>query len=1580
MKTNYSKSRMLTTFRFAVLFIFVFASTASWAQFEIIAGWQFGTPATVGNEAEAYATTYNSHLMQPVLRRGNGILTYNLARGFSSINWGVPDSYDEAVKAGNYYEFSLRSEYHYAVSITTIRARLRRSTNGPKIYQWAYNLNNAGFKPIGIPSALNEVVDEGGYTPNLCSMVPELQNMEIDLKNDPLVLRLYAWSAEEETGTFAFGRTPEGTNNNCLDIVGIVTKSTLLSKGDISTMKIDNVKATTANAYCEITDIGNPRAPHYGVCWGETSMPTYENNFKLDFGEALTTNDYLATMDNLKPNTTYYARAYILNSVDVDYGTPVSFTTKPASTITAKDIAITFAGSGDASTVGSVLVENISTGMSKTISGDAVLYLNPSGTPPASTSIVDIDGNDISTMRVYPNPATYASTLSFGMAEAGNVIVNICDISGKAVSNFATNLTAGTYKFKLPALRSGIYFVTVVQNGKKQTEKLVSINNSVGSFNLIQNVEKIEIAEAKAAPQKVKAATAATDGMAFIEGNQLRFTAMSGRCKTIVMDSPSKSKNIDILFKECIDGDNNAYPIVKIGTLYWMAENLKTTKKANGTPLAKVTGAAWANLTSTSDAYCYFGDQDANAANFGALYTHHAAKTDLAPLGGWRLPTKKEFTTMAGYLDGKENAGAKLKKAETTKWTIDNRFATNLSGFSATASGLKVGSAFSATGKEAAFWNSDETKPTEASFAKLTSALDSICLYGDTLRAAGLSVRYVFEAEDTRPKQMADVFGADKNLGVDYSKNLPLQNNTVLMAPDKELFFTGRHDTSLSPQLRFMDNPTASSAPYITGLPAIASGTVKWWENPKKATTMVNANGRESTVIAVWNEAVAGQTFGYKDITLHIIGDESVNYAHQSLVLPNKFWMPTIVSGAAYSGATMGAYDIQEAWQWEMMLRTGDVTGDGVPEILVAVHDTLRIYEYNGTSLTKIHERGFRSDFRDLNKEYAFCLRIEVADMNQDGKNDIVAMTSTPKSFLKTVDDDSYCAVLHVFKDCDLSLDDDANKHKVLRLKNGIQDPDGERNYARTANFAVGDINNDGSPEIAICFVYTTVVGTTTYKRKGLAYAKFITTENGIDPFTLTTLSFSRPCMDWLRNQSMVLAKLKGHAGPNYIIFGELIAYIDANGLLTLNKETPTSTETADFGSITKQYSTHLIYGDQIVAGNFNKNASGIEMLYYIANIRDVVTTTANVELDMYSSALNQTTNAVILNTAAVPYFKENSANLLSKNHFPVIAAVNTKHTGRVLQFMRHQYMLSKPTLIAAIAAAPYYEGFYNTSSNPMTTWSKSTSTGGATATESTHTAALIVGYEHEFTIPVIGTKIGGIEFTAKVALGFSKNYETSQTTTISVGFSGKKEDAAVVSSTPYDVFYYKILKSEKPEEVNTELMFAFPRKLETMVVSVDDYNRLVEGQNAPKIDKDIFRHKAGDPFSYPTAAVPAELKLSNLYWGGNLEYESPYVGVGLTGESKQSIGVEKTKTETNGFNFECEAELIGTIGGFKAGASYGYSNSTKLSTTIGSCTQVEGTVPSVTDQTKTYSWALKWYNFQKSGYKFQVVNYLVSK
>ena len=1606
MKTNYSTSRMLTTFRFAVLFIFLLASTTSWAQ--VIAAWQFGTPASTGIEEFKVATTYDPHIEQPILSRGNGIEAYTLGRGFSSINWLLSgtENFNSALNEDNYYEFTIKSEPHYQVSISSIKARLRRSANGPTKYQWAYNVNNAGFVAIGSAKTLADAVDAGELVASIdLSTISALQGKFLDKIS--LVFRLCAWNATEDTGSFAFGRTPEGTTTNSLEITGTVipvNAPAIASTISASTNNYDasNIQSTSAIVYGQITDLGYPKAMHHGFCWSTNPIP--ENaplpTNKVDFGEPYSLNEYMATLENLTPNTTYYYCSYAINSSGIKYGQNLSF--KTAAAVTPKDIAINFTGSGSASTVGSVTVENLTTGETKSISGDAVLYLNPTAkVPTIPTMLESAQVNEALKMTVYPNPATASSTLSFGLAEKGNVLVNICDISGKVISNYSDYLTEGTYKFQLPAMQSGIYFVTLVQNGNKQTQKLVSINNNVVNLSPIQNIEKTElVATVSDNPQKVSAATAANEGMVFNVGNQLRFTATSGRNKTIIMDSPTKSKTIDVMFKECIDGDDNAYAIIKIGTLYWMAENLKTTRKANGTPLTKVTGAAWSGLSNTSEAYCYYNDDDANAAKFGALYTHNAAKTDLAPLGGWRLPTQKEFKQLAGYLDGKERAGAKLKEIGNTNWTDDNKYATNESGFKALPAGMKTGSTFSPTGEFAAYWTSSPTttfsattntytpSSTEVYFAKLLSGLDSISLYNAMVKAAGLSVRYVFEVPDTKPEQMQNEFGGDPTSSTDYNNKLPLPKNTVLMATDKELFFTGRHNTSLSPQLRFMDNPAATSAPFIASLPAIATGGVKWWENPKKVTTMVNENGRESTVIAVWNEAEAGAISGYKNITLHIIGDESVNYAHQAVVLPDKFWMPTIVSGTAYTGKELNEFEIQKCWQWEMTLRTGDVTGDGIPEILVAVHDTLRIYEYDGTSISRKYQRGFYSDFNQ-SKNFAFYLRVEVADMDQDGKNDVVVMTSTPKSFEQSGTDDSKCARMHLFLKGNIENNDAAvYKNKALGNSfstNGEVAYGDSKSYVRLANFTIGDVNNDGHPEIVIFFAFNnfttfSVTSANNATVRGLTYCTLNLNTTNDKLFVFAPIACGGYYHDWSTIQAVVLAKLKGPSGPNYIINGDAISYVYTSGLLDFKRE-PLNGNFKDYGYIAKEYGyLHVVFGDQIVVGNFDKDPSGREMLYYIANLKSTSVSVSVADLKIYSSALNQTTDEVILNTNPVPFFNENSGYLLNKNHFPVIAAVNTRHTGRLLQFQRHEYMLTKPKLIAAIAAAPYLAGAYNTNSVPSTSWSTSTMSGTAKDTTLTHTATAIVGYEHEFEVPVIGTKIGGIEFTAKAALGFSKNYASTESTKTSITYTSVDEDMAVVTSTPYDAFYYKILKSERSEEVNTEVMFGFPRTMVTQFMPVDIYNKLIEGENAPRIDKSIFRHTPGDPFSYPNGSTT---RLSNLPSSISNECGSDFKEVSRGGSISVSIGKETTNTKTTGFSQDYEFELVGTVGGFKLGGGYGFNKEKTESTTVGNGTEVQGTVPGLQDYyyyNNKYDWAMKWYNYQKSGFKFQVINYLVTK
>jgi len=1570
MKTKYATSFRMSTLRLAVLVFFAFFSMMSWGQ---VAAWQFGTPATTGDEASLLATTYDQYIDQPVLYRGSYPKAYPLGRGFSSSNWNsYSTTYEIAHGLGAYYEFQIHALKHYHVSLSSLKARLRRSTNGPNKYKWQYTFNGIFLTDMG-SGTLSSALDEGGAQPTIdLTKFPQLQNVGSD---STVTIRLYAWGADNEDGTFAFGRTPESTTTNSLEINGTV-KVGPNEPCLLSTLAPANIQANSAYGYGKINDLGFPTNPtHYGLCWNTEPNPTIQNN-KTDKGNAMVTGQYNSYMTNLKPSTTYYVRAYAINAWGViSYGTQQTFTTVATNQSPSKEYVINFTGSGDNATVDQVLVENLSQAKSISIAGSATLYLNSTGATPIPTKLSAIQESATSNVIIYPNPASETSTLSFNLTEACAVNLNICDVSGKRVSNFSESMTAGAYKFKLPVLKSGIYFVTLVANDRRETQKLISVSSGSGNDYIIQNTEKIELVEsAKAQPQKVGAAVNAVAGLAYVDGDQLRITGIGGRCKTIIMDSPTRSKTVDIKFIKCIDADNNAYAVVKVGLLYWMAENLKATKKADLTSITKVANqAGWAGLTSTSDAYCYYGDVDANATTYGGLYTYHAA-TSLAPAGGWRLPAKGDIHQLASFIDGRLTAGTKLKEIGSTHWTSDNVFSTNETGFNAVPAGIRTASAFSTAGTTAAYWTETSMDDQHAAIAKITSQNDSLEIYGDTIKTAGLSVRYVYDVPDTRVSMMKSLFSSAADSKDAEVSGLPLPNKTVMMAPDKELFFTGRHDTSLSPQLRFMDNPAATSAPYIAGLPAIASGAVKWWQNPKKVTTMVNENGRESTVIAVWNEAAAGQTFGYKNITLHIIGDSSVNYSHQSIVLPDKFWLPTIVSGTAgvaCTGKALKTYDIQEVLQWEMTVRTGDVNNDGTPDILVAVHDTLRIYD--GKTFTRISQRGFYSDFKQ-SKDFAFYLRVEVADMNRDGNNDVVVMTSTPKSFEIDNSDDLKCSKLHLFLNGDITQTTAATQatpstYKMSRLGFGFSTGD-EQGFARVANFTVGDINSDGFPEIVILYVCGTKSGNT----RSLVYCTFNWT-NESNPFVYAPNGEYGLYADWSVLQPIVLAKLKGPNGPNYIVNDHCINYLDASGAIVYNT-IPVGAVISDYLFITKTNSfAHAIYGDQIVVGNFDKDPSGREMLYYMVDVKTSATDSTSVNLKLYSSALNQTTNEVILNTNAVPFFSDNNGNLLSKNHYPVIAGVNTRHTGRLLEFQRHRYLLTKPTIDAVLAASPFYAGWCSTQNSPYTSWGRSASSGSSNDTVTTHTATAIIGFEHEFELPVLAVKIGGVEFSAKASRGFSSSFSTEKSITYTDKFIGYDQNMVVLTSTPYDAYYYKIMKSENPKEIGSEVMFGFPRYPITQIIPVDYYNQVTEGQNVPKIDHSIFNHTVGYPFSYPSTGG-----LSNI--PGGFEYSSKIKGVGVSGASSSTIALDTTSVTSEGLTTSAEFELVFTVADLKEGAGYGYDKTITQTTTIGRKTEVEGLVPSLLlnrpADIKTYNWKLVWYKYQKSGTRFQVVNYIV--
>jgi uncharacterized protein (TIGR02145 family) len=189
------------------------------------------------------------------------------------------------------------------------------------------------------------------------------------------------------------------------------------------------------------------------------------------------------------------------------------------------------------------------------------------------------------------------------------------------------------------------------------------------------------------------------------------------------------------------DIDGNVYKTVTIGKQVWMAENLKTTKYKDGTPIPLVTEIfKWAALNTAG--YCwYFNDETANKNKYGALYNWFSLNTgNLCPTG-WHVPTDEEWTTLITYLGGDSVAGGKLKEAGTTHWSSPNTGATDDSGFTALPSGSRFRKvSFFFIGRFGYWWSATEYDATSAWNSSIFFTSSNVYRYSSD-KQDGYSVR-----------------------------------------------------------------------------------------------------------------------------------------------------------------------------------------------------------------------------------------------------------------------------------------------------------------------------------------------------------------------------------------------------------------------------------------------------------------------------------------------------------------------------------------------------------------------------------------------------------------------------------------------------------------------------------------------------------------------------------------------------------------------------------------------------------------------------------------------------------------------
>ncbi len=205
------------------------------------------------------------------------------------------------------------------------------------------------------------------------------------------------------------------------------------------------------------------------------------------------------------------------------------------------------------------------------------------------------------------------------------------------------------------------------------------------------------------------------------------------------------------------DIDGNVYKTVTIGTQVWMAENLKTTKYNDGTPITLVTqNNSW--RASSTPAYCWYNnDEITNKNTYGAIYNWHTVNTNKLCPTGWHIPSDSEWTILTDYLinngNGYEGSGDDISKslASTTGWNVSSEIGTvgsnptsnNLSGFNAYASGIRFSNGeFRHRGENSKWWSSTETS-TSAAQIRFISWDDGIVSSFSNRKENGFSVRCV---------------------------------------------------------------------------------------------------------------------------------------------------------------------------------------------------------------------------------------------------------------------------------------------------------------------------------------------------------------------------------------------------------------------------------------------------------------------------------------------------------------------------------------------------------------------------------------------------------------------------------------------------------------------------------------------------------------------------------------------------------------------------------------------------------------------------------------------------------------------
>ncbi len=500
------------------------------------------------------------------------------------------------------------------------------------------------------------ISNTGGATITECGIVyakianPTTSDTKIIMGNGQSSYSLEVTGLEEKTTYYVRAYAINSAGTSYGNHISFTTPACAV-EASVTTSAPTNISCTSATLGGNVTDDKGATVTERGIVYSKTENPAISDT-KKEIGNG--TGPFSQEIAGLEEETTYYVRAYTINSAGTSYGNQVSFETPacavPPTVTTSTPVNISCSS---ATLGGSIIADGGSTvtecGIVYSKTENPVISDNKkemgNGTGIFSQEVTGLEGETTYYIRAYASNSagtSYGNQVSF--------TTPACDVVPTVTTRSVTDITPNsarmggniTFDGNAPITECGVVY-SILEDPTIADNKF-PIGSGIGAFAF----GKIVTGLTENTTYYVRAYAINSQGTAY--GNQVTF----------------KTKE-ELTGNFTDERDGKTYKWVKIGDQIWMAENLAylpylSTMPADYAPNQEILNTE--NPQGMYYVYQYWGSSIEEAKTTyafktsGVLYTHKSAITSCP--SGWHLASNEEWDQLAQYVSDEKGPYKKI--------------------------------------------------------------------------------------------------------------------------------------------------------------------------------------------------------------------------------------------------------------------------------------------------------------------------------------------------------------------------------------------------------------------------------------------------------------------------------------------------------------------------------------------------------------------------------------------------------------------------------------------------------------------------------------------------------------------------------------------------------------------------------------------------------------------------------------------------------------------------------------------------------------------------------------------------------